>query len=119
MNLPEIFESRRGVEGLHHLGPAAFAGSVVHDGDLRPEGVHQDFGIRRVLSVVKAEQDIDRADAIGRAHQLELFVLGEIAQMDRTEAAVGDETAHRLRILGVVVSGLEARAVRVRSTGAG
>ena len=43
--LPEILETRRGVDDLHHHGFAAFANSVIHDRDPRANGVYQNLGV--------------------------------------------------------------------------
>ena len=109
VKLPEIFEARRGVHRLHHLRLAAFARAVVHDGDARMQRVHQHRRIRAGLPVVQTQQHIHGAEAVVRAHQLEFLVLGEIAQMSGAKFSERDVDADRLRVLGVVVSGLVVR----------
>jgi len=94
MHLPQILEAWGCVERFHHIRASTFTRSIVHDGDLRLKRVHQYFGIRGVLSMMQAEKNIDRADAIRWAHQLELLVLCEITQVKRTELAKRHETPH-------------------------
>jgi len=81
--------------------------------------MHQDFGIGTGLPVVQTQNDIDCADHIGRAHQFEFFVFRKIAQMDRAELPKYDVHADGLRILCIVFSGPEIRAVRIRFAAAG
>ena len=59
------------------------------------------------------------AEAVVRAHQLELLVLGDVAQVSGAEFAEGDVDADRLRVLGIVVSRLEIGAVGIGLAGAG
>ena len=59
----------------HNLRFAALAGTVIHDGDPRPQRVNDNFGIGGGLSVVQPQQDIYSAHPIIGTHQLKLLVL--------------------------------------------
>ena len=88
--------------------------------DARRERVHEHLGVRDRLSVVRDDEQIDGADRIGRAHQVELLVPGDVAQVSDAELAERDDAADRLRVLGLVhFLRLEARAVRVGLAAAG
>src|SRR5262249_13282096 len=54
VQLPEVFKTRRTVDGLHHHRLSAFANSVVHDGNARPNGMNENFRVRRGLAVMQA-----------------------------------------------------------------
>ena len=69
--------------------------------------------------MVQTQEDIDAAEPVIRAHQLELLVLGQITQVRSAKFAVGNENAHRLWVLGIVFSWLEIGAVGIRPACAG
>ena len=43
--------------------------------------MHEHFGIRDRLPVMRHDEQIHRAEAVGRAHQIEFLVPGQIAEM--------------------------------------
>src|SRR6266481_7893845 len=104
---------------LHHFRFSAFARAVVHNGDARMERVYHHFRIRARLPVVQTQKDIDSAKTIVRTHQLEFLVPGQITQMNGAELSKGDVSPDGLRILGIVLAGLEIGAVWIRGAGAG
>ena len=64
--------------------------------------------------MMRDDEQIDRAAAIGRAHQVEFLVPGEIAQMGNPKSSKRDNTSDRLSILTLVdVLRLEGRAIRI------
>jgi hypothetical protein len=67
--------------------------------------------------MMQPQEQVDGADAVIRAHQLEFLVFGQIAQMDGSEFSERDVNADGHRVLRIVRSGLEARAIGVGSTG--
>ena len=67
------------------------------------------------LAVVRDDEEIDGADSVGRAHQIELFVPGQIAEVRDTEAAKGHDAADGLRILGWIrILRFETGAIGIR-----
>ena len=64
--------------------------------------VHQRRRTRRVESRgAETKYEIDRADRIVRAHQVEFFVPQQIAEIDRAELAERDHAADRLGVLRI------------------
>src|SRR5215475_12798569 len=53
-------------------------------------GVDHDLRIRGILPMMESQEQVDDADAVVRAHQLEFLALGRIAQMDGAEFSQGD-----------------------------
>src|ERR1700736_6297664 len=47
--------------------------AVVHDGDARMGGVDHDLRVRGIDAVMQAEEGVDAAEPVVRAHQLELL----------------------------------------------
>ena len=119
MELPEIFKSGRRIDDLHYCRLATFTNAVIHDGDSRPKGMHQNFRIRSGLPVMQTKKHVHRAQAVVRAHQFEFLVHREIAQMNRAKPSERNVSANGLRILGIVLSGLEFGAIRIRFSRAG
>ena len=91
------------------LRRAAFARTVVHHHDARTQRLHERGRSRFLEPVVRGQIQIDRADAVGRAHQIELAVPGEIAEIDRAEAAVGEHESRRLTVVRIRVGALVFR----------
>src|SRR5215831_16091794 len=68
---------------------------------------------------MRDDEEIHRADRVLRAHQLELFVPREVAEMRRAELAERDDAADGLRVLARIrILRLIRRAVRIRLAGA-
>ena len=63
-------------------------------------------------------EDIHRADAVVRAHQLEFLVPGQIAEMHRAELSERDVLPTDCAFSALLSPGLEAGAVRIRLAGA-
>ena len=68
---------------------------------------------------MQTQEHINGADAVVRAHQLEFLVLREIAQVNRAEASEPHVGSDRHRILGIVLSRLEARTIGIHPAGSG
>src|ERR1700694_5569608 len=91
MNLPEVLEAGRLVDDLPVLGIASLSLAVVHQGDTRADGVNQ---LRRSgvgIAMARGVKNIEGPDQIVGADQLVLLVPGEIAKVEKPEAAVSDE----------------------------
>ena len=56
---------------------------------------------RRIGAVMRNQIQIDRPERVVRAHQLELLVPEQIAEVDRAELSEGNHAADRLAILGI------------------
>src|SRR5438094_7327152 len=106
------------MHGPHHLRLTAFARAVVHDGHARTKRVNDHRRVRARLSVVQSEQHIHSAEPIIRTHQLELLVLREVAEMNRSKSPKREMNPDRLGILGVVLASFEAGAGRIRPAAA-
>jgi hypothetical protein len=66
--------------------------------------------------MVGHKPEIDGSKPVCGAHQVELLVYCQIAQVQRAESAESDMTAHRLRVFRRIrISRLERGAVRIRS----
>ena len=68
-------------------------------------------------AVVRHHVEIDRADRIGRAHQLVFVVPQQIAEIDRAELAEREQAAHRLAVLGSLVMSFGVKLAHVGSAG--
>ena len=99
VELPEIEEAGRIVNRLPRFGTAAFVGTIVHDRDARVKGVDDCGRVRKIQAVVSGEIQIDGADEILGANELQFFLLGEITEIDETKFAKGEERAERARVL--------------------
>ena len=70
--------------------------------------------VRDRLAVMRHDEQIDGADAVGRAHQVEFLVPGQVAEVRHAEPAERDDAADRLRVLGRIrILRLVAGAVRI------
>ena len=69
---------------------------------------------------MRDDEQVDRPDGVGRAHQLELLVDRQVAEMQRPERAEAQVDADRLRVVAQVLRcPLEVGAVGVGLAGAG
>ncbi len=68
--------------------------------------------------MVQTQKDVNRTDAVRRAHQLEFLVLRQVPEVNRAKSAERHVDADRHRVLGVVLSRLEARTIWIRAAGA-
>src|SRR4029453_10298292 len=99
MDLPQIFETRCGMDDLHRIRLAALSGSVVHDCGPSLDGVRENFGIGNRLTVMRDDPKVDSPKAILRAHQIEFFVPGQIPKMKHAKFSERYVTSDRLRVL--------------------
>src|SRR5713226_5112140 len=100
MDLPEVLEAGGLVDDLPVLGVAALSLAVVHQGDTRADGVNQ---LRRSgvgIAMTRGVKNVEGSDQIVRADQLVLLVPGEIAKVEKPEAAVTDEESDGFKVLG-------------------
>ena len=88
------------MDGLPGLRRAAFGGAIVHDGDARLEGVHDDGRAGLAQPVVCAHVYVHRAHAVVGANEVMLFIPGQVAQIDHLKFTIADEDSHRLRVFG-------------------
>jgi hypothetical protein len=79
-HLPRVFQAGRAMDHHHRAGFTAFARAVVHNANTGTGGVNHDLRIRGVLPMMQPQEQVDGTNAIIRAHQLEFFVLGQIAR---------------------------------------
>jgi hypothetical protein len=87
----EVLEPGRLVDDLPVLGVAALSLAVVHHSDTRTDGVNQ---LRRSgvgIAVTRGVKNVEGPNQIVGADQLVLLVPGEIAKVEKPEAAVADE----------------------------
>ena len=56
--------------------------------------------------MVRYQINIHRSNGVVGAHQVDLFVPGEIAHVDETEIAVGEQKSGRLRVLAGIILAL-------------
>jgi hypothetical protein len=72
---------------------------------------------RLLEAVVRRQVQIDRADPVDRAHQIELGVPREIAQVDRSKAAIREHEPRGLAVIRIRIGALiflcDARAGRI------
>ena len=87
MQLPDVLETRRGAENLIGLHRSALAGAVLHDRDARADAVDECVGTGPRQPVVGHHVEVDGADRIVRAHQLELLVPEQVAEIEQRETA--------------------------------
>src|SRR5437773_796371 len=90
------------MDDLHRVRLSALPGSIVHDCGARLDGMGEHGRVRYGLPMMRDDPQIDGADAILRAHQVELLVPGEIAEMQHPKFSKSDVASDRLRILGFV-----------------
>src|SRR5215831_10664245 len=102
MDLPQIFESRCGMDDLHRIRLVALSGSVVHDGGPGLDGMCENLGIGNRLSVMRDDPKVHGPEAILRAHQIEFFVPGQIPEMQHAKLSERYVTSDRLRVLRLI-----------------
>ena len=74
--------------------------------------------VRVVRAVVGGEEDVDGADGIARADQIEFLRARGVAEIDESESAERDEAAEGAVVLFTAVverRALDPRAIRVRA----
>ena len=113
VNLPHIFEIRRGEEDFHRVGLRAFAGAVIGDYHARAKSMREKLRID--VAVTSSNQEIHCAETVVWTHQVELSVQGQIAEMNRSKPSECDEAPKGLVIFGQVDSSLgrEVGTIRV------
>src|SRR5712691_6695408 len=102
------------MQGLHHFRLSAFTSAVVHDRNAGAEGVNENVRIRGIHSVMQTQKHINSAEAVIRTHQLEFLVPRQIAQVNRAKVSEPQVGPDRHRVLGIVLSRLEARTIWIR-----
>src|SRR5438128_448728 len=100
--MEEICQGRCRMDDLHRVRLSALPGSIVHDCGARLDGVGEHGRVRYGLPMMRDDPQIDSADAILRAHQVEFLVPGEIAEMQHPKFSKSDVASDRLRILGLI-----------------
>ena len=76
--------------------------------------------VRNRLAMVRHDEEIRRAEAIGRAHQIAFLVPRQVAEVDRAEPPERDETSDRLCVLGGIrILLFVRRTERIRLPAAG
>jgi len=90
---PQVFKAGALMDGLPGFRTTGFVGSVVHDGDAGMDCIDEGLGVGEVEAVMVDEIEIDRADEIIGADERDLFGLGEVAEIEEAEFAVGEEDA--------------------------
>src|SRR5258708_38378821 len=91
VQLPQVFEAGRIVNGLPGFFAATFVGTVVHDGHPGTKRFDNGLVIGLRKPMVGAEIEINRSNQIIRTSQFALFSFGEIAKIDETEFSIGDQ----------------------------
>ena len=69
---------------------------------------------------MRYQKKIDFAQQVVRTGHLNLFLLGEIAEIEKAESSVGDQNAHGARVLSIVDGGRRfgcAVGIRFSSSG--
>ena len=66
--------------------------------------MNEHLRVRRIHAVVQAQEHVDGADAVIRAHELEFLVLREIPQMNRAKFPERHMGPDRHRVLCVVLA---------------
>src|SRR5712691_7518721 len=120
MDLPEVLEAGGLVDDLPVLGVAALSLAIVHQGDTRADGVNQ---LRRSgvgIAVARGVKNVEGPNQIIGADQLVLLVPGEIAKVEKAEAAVADEESDGFEVLRcrVLLFACGIAAERIRHAGA-
>jgi hypothetical protein len=101
VQLPQVFETRRGLERLVGLHRPALAGAVVHDGHTGLQRMHGDRRVRLIQPVVRRQIQVDGPNLIGGAHEPELAAPGEVAEIDRAKPAIRHHEASGLMVVRV------------------
>src|SRR5262245_40224037 len=99
MDLPQIFETRCGMDDPHRLRLAALSSSIVHDRRPSLDGVRENIGIGNRLTVMRDDPKIDVSKTILRTHQIGFFVPGQIPKMQHAKFSKRYVTSDRLRVL--------------------
>ena len=74
----------------HRLGLSAFSRPIVQERHTRLDRVNERGGVRARLPMVRDDEEIHRADRVSWTHQVELFVDGQVAEMEPAELSEGD-----------------------------
>src|SRR6266849_7934684 len=93
MELPEILETRRFLDGIPRSGCAAFFSTVVHDGHARSDTIQKKRAIAGERTVMRNDVNVNGAELVDGAHQQDFLVRSEVTQVKNAHLAKGEESA--------------------------
>ncbi len=102
MQLPEIFEAWRFFDDVQNRGCTALCRAIVHDRHAGSDSVDKRRTAALLPPMMRDDVDINFADLVYGTHQLHFLVLGEVAEVDNSQLAKGDEGPEGTYILGIV-----------------
>jgi len=100
VQLPEILEAGRFMNGLPVLGRAAFSLTIIHQRDPRMNSVHQLRRPRMRIAVARGVKHGESADQIIGTRQRVLLIPRQVAKIEEPKAAVSDDESNRFKIFG-------------------
>src|SRR5260370_40643314 len=99
MQLPQSLQPRRFFDNVPNRWRSAFFRAVVHDRHPRRDSVDQSRTSALTPAVVGDDVDINLPQLVFRTHQLHLFVMRQVAQIQNPKLAERDYRPQRPKIL--------------------
>ncbi len=86
------------MQRLKNLHASSLPRAVIHNGHARLKRPHERRRAGLVQTVVRNQVHIHWADFVNRAGELIIFILRQIAHIDHTETAIGNQQAYGVRV---------------------
>src|SRR3954452_7657398 len=114
VKLPKVFQSGGIVYDLPARGAGALARTIIEDRDPWMQCPNHGLGIRGLTAMMGYKEKVNRPKNVAGTRQFQFLLLRQIAEIEETELAVGNQNSYRPRILRRIIRGCGLRlAIRI------